>query len=487
ILSWICVITTSEAAFLGQICNDTIICDYTGGLCSASSKCVCDTGYGEYNGECKSNDLTVSTGPDITGRYGGSVTITCTVTGPEVNNIQWKKYRFNNYLQDINVDSSKYTGGTVSTPSLTINTLTTDDAGQYQCTASNPGGTYPSNNKATVNVLYGQFNEDCTATIPCDASSYFICNNCKCLCNTTYYHKDKVCYPRTRLTPYISVINSTTSQFSVFWSHPSVDYDLVISYKVSWRQNGGSTSEQTVDRGKNSIIVNSGLMSGQLYIFTVSAVVRLTDPEETITIQSQEEKVRLDPRPPGPILHSESSLAHDSLTLKWTPPSNTFVTKYEVMIDGESQTTVNNNPMLLFNKILTPGKYYVVSIVTISGSSSELTGDKRSTRYKETIRITPTKPDPPINVCCPQHPKDISLEISWEPPINPNGQIVMYQIHVNPGGLTINTTNNVTNYNVIGLSEEEMYNFAVRTINDAEEKQKFSDHSEVINCSTKAG
>ncbi|XP_062597496.1 uncharacterized protein LOC134258912 [Saccostrea cucullata] len=414
ILSWVCVITTTEAAFLGQYCNDTITCDYTGGLCHASN-CGCDTGYGEYKRECKSiyinkttmesddkdkgnysmedssDDLTVSTGPDVTGRVGGSVTITCTVTGPEVNTIKWKQYRNNSYLQDITIDGSKYTaGGTLSTPSLTINTLNTDDAGQYQCTASNPGGTYPSNNKATVNVLYGQFNEDCTATIPCDASSYFICNSCKCLCNTTYYHKDKVCYPRTRLTPYISVINSTTSQFSVFWSHPSVDYDLVISYKVSWRQNGGSTSEQTVDRGKNSIIVNSGLMSGQLYIFTVSAVVRLTDPEETITIQSQEEKVRLDPRPPGPILHSESSLAHDSLTLKWTPPSNTFVTKYEVMIDGESQTTVNNNPMLQFNKILTPGKYYVVRIVTISGSSSELTGDKRSTRYKETIRITPT-------------------------------------------------------------------------------------------------
>ncbi|XP_061176199.1 phosphatidylinositol phosphatase PTPRQ-like [Saccostrea echinata] len=75
--------------------------------------------------------------------------------------------------------------------------------------------------------------------------------------------------------------------------------------------------------------------------------------------------------------------------------------------------------------------------------------------YSETIRITPTRPKPPNDVSCPQQPKDISLEISWEPPTNPNGQIVMYQIHINPGspgGRIINTTNNATSYNVMGLS-----------------------------------
>ncbi|XP_062620048.1 phosphatidylinositol phosphatase PTPRQ-like, partial [Saccostrea cucullata] len=158
------------------------------------------------------------------------------------------------------------------------------------------------------------------------------------------------------------------------------------------------------------------------------------------------------------------------------------------MIDSTIQFTADSNPRIHFTmKSLTPGKYYVVSIVTISGTLSD---EKRSTAYNETIRITPTRPGPPIKVSCPQHPKDNSLEISWEPPTNPNGEIVMYQIHVNPGsptGFIINTQNNVTNYNVMGLSPERMYNFTVRTINDVVETQKVSDPSEVINCSTKHG
>lgn len=98
-----------------------------------------------------SGNLTVTTGASVNGRFGGSVTIDCTVTGPEVNSIQWIKYN-NNILVSITINDVKYTGGSVLTKALTIHNLTNDDARQYQCTASNPGGVYGSANKATVTV-----------------------------------------------------------------------------------------------------------------------------------------------------------------------------------------------------------------------------------------------------------------------------------------------------------------------------------------------
>lgn len=97
-------------------------------------------------------NLTVTTGADVTGRLGGSVTIDCTVTGLELNNIQWKRH-INSNPEDISIDGQKFTGGFVDTKALTINSLTNNDAlYQYQCTASNPRGVFKSANTATVTV-----------------------------------------------------------------------------------------------------------------------------------------------------------------------------------------------------------------------------------------------------------------------------------------------------------------------------------------------
>ena len=90
--------------------------------------------------------------------------------------------------------------------------------------------------------------------------------------------------------------------------------------------------------------------------------------------------------PPGAIKKNESNFAHDHLQIKWTAPTNTFVTKYEVTINGSAQETGNNSPLINFNKELIPGKYYAVSIVTISGTTNE----KRSSSHETEIRTTPT-------------------------------------------------------------------------------------------------
>lgn len=64
-----------------------------------------------------------------------------------------------------------------------------------------------------------------------------------------------------------------------------------------------------------------------------------------------------------------------------------------------------------------------------------------------------TEPNPPTNLQCPQSPLDISLEISWTAPAEPNGLIYRYQINVSLGNLSqIFTTSNETSKNVENLS-----------------------------------
>lgn len=60
-------------------------------------------------------------------------------------------------------------------------------------------------------------------------------------------------------------------------------------------------------------------------------------------------------------------------------------------------------------------------------------------------------PGPPINVRCPQSSLDVSLEISWTAPINPNGRIVQYLINLKEQSRTILTSSAATTENVEGL------------------------------------
>lgn len=55
-----------------------------------------------------------------------------------------------------------------------------------------------------------------------------------------------------------------------------------------------------------------------------------------------------------------------------------------------------------------------------------------------------TEPNPPTNLQCPQSPLNVSLEISWTVPTQPNGLVLKYQIYVSPGNLQIYTSSNET-------------------------------------------
>lgn len=103
------------------------------------------------------------------------------------------------------------------------------------------------------------------------------------------------------------------------------------------------------------------------------------------------------PSAPGPVIPSQSNFAHDNLQIKWTAPVNTVVTKYELTIDGSTYTTMNNDSGYQFTgKVFIPGHFYVISIVTVSGTTSDIV--KKSSKHTEWIRITPTSKRNTINV-----------------------------------------------------------------------------------------
>lgn len=99
----------------------------------------------------------VTTGVGVTTILGDTATITCNVMGI-YNSVFWEhQYNGVNSVIDAS-DSSKYSGGTVSSPSLTIHNFTINDIGSYRCSARNSVGTAHSPTMAFMDIPKSGFN-----------------------------------------------------------------------------------------------------------------------------------------------------------------------------------------------------------------------------------------------------------------------------------------------------------------------------------------
>lgn len=72
---------------------------------------------------------------------GGTITLQCTVSAnPTHTSVTWLRI-VNGQQTTVTIDGSRLTGGTVTTPSLTISNAATSDEGNYICSAANSVGT----------------------------------------------------------------------------------------------------------------------------------------------------------------------------------------------------------------------------------------------------------------------------------------------------------------------------------------------------------
>ncbi|XP_022291732.2 uncharacterized protein LOC111103027 isoform X2 [Crassostrea virginica] len=122
---------------------------------------TCEDQFGKYVCHCIRNttdkDCYIAGLPNVTTGAGGtlfignSTTITCRVTG-NYTAVFWE-HQYNGPISKINTTgSTKYSGGTVSTPSLTIYNFSVSDIGSYRCSGKNSVGTAHSPTMAFVDI-----------------------------------------------------------------------------------------------------------------------------------------------------------------------------------------------------------------------------------------------------------------------------------------------------------------------------------------------
>lgn len=102
-----------------------------------------------------------------------------------------------------------------------------------------------------------------------------------------------------------------------------------------------------------------------------------------------------EPLPPGRLDLALSNFSATHLFLKWNPPDgNSTLNYYKIVVDGHQQRTFGNIPEIHWNKKLTPGTSYNVTITTVSYGgifSGPLIGIAESNPHIETITIDKSK------------------------------------------------------------------------------------------------
>lgn len=85
--------------------------------------------------------------------------------------------------------------------------------------------------------------------------------------------------------------NITTFEITVQWRDPDKHSDLIQSYSVTVKESGGST-RVNISIGRNTSYTSElNFDPGHLYYFEITSVVQLSDPLETIHVETKTEVV----------------------------------------------------------------------------------------------------------------------------------------------------------------------------------------------------
>ncbi|XP_062579175.1 uncharacterized protein LOC134241103 [Saccostrea cucullata] len=349
---------------------------YENNHCTGKDKSI---NYQEQIMTLRTPTLNITSEENVTSPYLSTLKITAEVIEkinfPPATKVKWQKLR-NGNVTDIDIKEGRYNGSTedLSSPLLVINRVDfdTENGSSYQCLALNSEGWGSSLSMVNVTVVGSlKFQEQCNRSRECIPDIGLECRSNQCLCNSSFYHKDSICYNRNALQAQSIQIESSTCNISIKWDPPSQDGHLISGYQILWQENsfGSWMLPENVSIGNQTEYTTPcSLRPGRLYKIHIRSEFQLKNPSQIIYVDSysSESEVILAPMPPGP-LTTLSNYSADNLYLRWNDSeNNSFVNRYKVMINGHEQMTEGAVPEISWEELLEPFTKYNVTITAIS-------------------------------------------------------------------------------------------------------------------------
>ncbi|MEQ2262201.1 hypothetical protein XENORESO_001073, partial [Xenotaenia resolanae] len=247
----------------------------------------------------------------------------------------------------------------------------------------------------------------------------------------------------------LSTTNLSSSSIAVVWQRPLEANGEITEYTLTLSGHGSTNTTQT----PNTSIILTNLVSYTAYNLTIIASTRKgAGPSLLVHLHTDEGGPSSPPR--NLTLYNHTAV---SVWLTWEPPlePNGVVIKYGFRIqDLITQTVTHRNssgPSAMEHLSgFRPHSSYEISVYSYTRVGH---GNQFSSPVTFTTNESGLSWD--------------SVQLSWEVPANPNGQILFYEITVEVDMQTFTLQANTPEYTVTGLSPDQEFAFAVAAVNSA--------------------
>ncbi|XP_067445742.1 phosphatidylinositol phosphatase PTPRQ [Thunnus thynnus] len=258
----------------------------------------------------------------------------------------------------------------------------------------------------------------------------------------------------------VSTRNLSSSSIAVVWQHPLEANGEITEYTLMLFGPGGSNTTQT----PNTSFILTNLLPYTAYNLTVTAATRKGSGPVLLLLLHTDEGGPMSP-PYNLTIHNHTDV---SVWLSWEPPlePNGVVIQYGFRIRDLITHTVThrNSSGPSTTEYLTgfrPHSSYEISVYSYTrvGHGNQFSSPVTFTT-KESVS------DAVGNLSCSGVGWD-SIQLSWELPANPNGQILFYEILVEVDLQSFTLEAHTPEYTVTGLSPDQEYALTVAAVNSA--------------------
>ncbi|KAM4572267.1 phosphatidylinositol phosphatase PTPRQ-like isoform 3-T3 [Odontesthes bonariensis] len=258
----------------------------------------------------------------------------------------------------------------------------------------------------------------------------------------------------------VTTRNISSSSIAVVWQRPLEANGEITEYTLTLSGPGGSDTTQT----PNTSVILTDLLPYTAYNLTIIATTRKGAGPHLLLQLHTDEGGPMSP-PHNLTIYNQTAV---SVWLSWEPPlePNGVVIKYGFWIrDLITHTVTHRNSSSSSTTEYLSG-FRPHSSYEISVHSYTRVGHGNQYSSPVTFTTNESASDAVGNLSCSGVSWD-SIQLSWDIPASPNGQIVYYEVVVEAGLQTYTHKAHTPEYTLTGLSPDQKYSLVVAAVNSA--------------------